>query len=65
MKRDGSKGLLAEGKFGDAIKTRLPLLNVANIKDSALLFALYRDYTFLTSQYLLEPCHLHYLANGK
>ncbi|EAR86314.2 indoleamine 2,3-dioxygenase family protein (macronuclear) [Tetrahymena thermophila SB210] len=61
-KRDGTPGLLATGSFGEYVRENLPLLDVSNIKDSALLFALYRDYTFLTSQYLLEPCHLHYLA---
>ncbi|KAL4512274.1 hypothetical protein ABPG72_005276 [Tetrahymena utriculariae] len=61
-KRDGTPGLLATGSFGEYVREKLPLLDVSNIKDSDLLFALYRDYTFLTSQYLLEPCHLYYLA---
>ncbi|KAL4512272.1 hypothetical protein ABPG72_005274 [Tetrahymena utriculariae] len=61
-KRDGTPGLLATGSFGEYVREKLPLLDVSNIKDSALLFALYRDYTFLTSQYILEPCHLHYIA---
>lgn len=48
-KRDGTPGLMATGRFGEYVREKLPLLDVSNIKDSALLFALYRDYTFMTS----------------
>jgi len=34
---------------------------IMEIKDSHLLNALYRDYCFMTSAYLLEDCHLAYL----
>lgn len=65
MKRDGTPGLMASGRFGETVRDRLPMLDVSNITDSALLFSLYRDYTFLTSSYLLEPCHLHYIATKR
>lgn len=62
--KSGAPGLLAEGKLGDTVtrelsdltdvvdkyKTNLPLVN-----------ALYRDYSFLASAYLLEPCHQRFI----
>ncbi|KAJ7757555.1 indoleamine 2,3-dioxygenase-like protein [Mycena metata] len=47
-KLDGTPGLLAQGALGDA--ENLPLQN-----------ALYRDYSFLASAYLLEPCHERFM----
>jgi indoleamine 2,3-dioxygenase len=56
---DGTPGLLAEAKLGEAVDTELPDLTEA-IKvyqdDKVLMTALYRDYSFLASAYLLEPC---------
>lgn len=67
-KLDGTPGLLAEGKLGDAIlKDKvLPDLTEAIEEPSVkhnlpLLNALYRDYAFLASAFLLEPCHLRFL----
>lgn len=60
---DGSKGLLAHGKFGDAVLKELPLYNVDNITDSRLVSALVRDYSFLASMYLLEPCDVSMRKN--
>lgn len=67
---DGTPGLLAEGKLGDAILKdgALPDLTDAleepAIKNNLpLLNALYRDYAFLASAFLLEPCHLRFLKN--
>ncbi|KAF9377035.1 hypothetical protein CPC16_012025, partial [Podila verticillata] len=60
---DGSKGLLALGQFGEACKS-LPQYDLSKVEDSELLSALYRDYTFVTSAYLLEPCDLSYRATG-
>ncbi|KAJ3153314.1 hypothetical protein HDU86_005269 [Geranomyces michiganensis] len=59
-KSDGTPGLLATGAFGDAVKTEMPApINVEAETDPALLTALFRDYTFAASAYLLEPCDLH------
>jgi indoleamine 2,3-dioxygenase len=57
---DGSLGLLARGELGVAVKD-LPDLTVAiegYQEDLVLMTALYRDYSFLASAYLLEPCQL-------
>ncbi|KAF9180577.1 hypothetical protein BGZ50_006136 [Haplosporangium sp. Z 11] len=62
--KDGSKGLLAQGKFGEACKS-LPQYDLSNVEDSELLSALYRDYTFVASAYLLEPCDLLYRKTGE
>ncbi|OZJ03285.1 hypothetical protein BZG36_03738 [Bifiguratus adelaidae] len=56
---NGEEGLLAKGKFGDAVKA-LPEYEVDDITDAQLLSALYRDYTFVASAYLLEPCDIMY-----
>ncbi|CAO3686796.1 unnamed protein product [Umbelopsis ramanniana] len=58
--RDGSPGLLAHGQFGDAVMSELPVYNVDDIQDNQLLSALFRDYTFAASAYLLEPCDIMY-----
>ncbi|KAK8014193.1 hypothetical protein PG990_007489 [Apiospora arundinis] len=60
----GAPGLLAEGKFGDAVLAELPDLTdaVECYKDDLVLQnALYRDYSFMASAYLLEPCHMRFL----
>ncbi|KAK4121091.1 hypothetical protein N657DRAFT_135863 [Parathielavia appendiculata] len=56
----GEPGLLAVGKLGETVTTELPDLTDAVDKYRAnlpLMNALYRDYSFLASAYLLEPCH--------
>jgi indoleamine 2,3-dioxygenase len=56
----GEPGLLAQGKLGDTVTNELPDLTDAIDKYKAnlpLMNALYRDYSFLASAYLLEPCH--------
>lgn len=65
---DGTPGLLATGALGDAILVEglLPDLTDAidapAVRDNPpLLNALYRDYSFLASAFLLEPCHLRFL----
>ncbi|KAG0177020.1 hypothetical protein DFQ29_005344 [Apophysomyces sp. BC1021] len=55
---DGKPGLLASGQFGDAVRDELPLYDVDSIQDQRLLSALFRDYTFAASAYLLEPCDI-------
>lgn len=65
VKEDGTKGLLAEEQLGPAIDLgRLPMYDVSGVDDSRLLHALFRDYTFLASAYLLEPCHKRFLNTG-
>ena len=56
----GRPGLLAEGKLGGVVDTSFPNLTNEIDKyahDQPLMNALYRDYSFLASAYLLEPCH--------
>jgi indoleamine 2,3-dioxygenase len=56
----GEPGLLAESKLGDEVHNNFPDLTSAmeQYKDNLpLMNALYRDYSFLASAYLLEPCH--------
>lgn len=63
----GEPGLLASGcgKLGEAVEsTDFPDLTWAVDKykdDLPLMNALYRDYSFLLSAYLLEPCHERFL----
>lgn len=56
----GEPGLLAHGKLGDTVTRELPDLTEHVDKyqhNLPLMNALYRDYSFLASAYLLEPCH--------
>ncbi|KAL0064419.1 hypothetical protein AAF712_008583 [Marasmius tenuissimus] len=56
----GEPGLLAQNKFGETVLKELPDLSEEIEKyreDQPLMNALYRDYSFLASAYLLEPCH--------
>ncbi|KAK3327304.1 indoleamine 2,3-dioxygenase gamma type [Cercophora scortea] len=58
--QSGEPGLLARGMLGDAVARELPDLTecVDTYKHNLpLVNALYRDYSFLASAYLLEPCH--------
>ncbi|KAI8335973.1 hypothetical protein BC941DRAFT_429920 [Chlamydoabsidia padenii] len=57
---DGQPGLLASGQFGEAVEEELPLYDVDQIEDQHLLSALFRDYSFAASAYLLEPCDVLY-----
>jgi indoleamine 2,3-dioxygenase len=59
-KLDGTPGLLATFEFGDAVLKELPDLSDAielYRDDLVVMNALYRDYSFLASAYLFEPCH--------
>lgn len=62
--KDGKRGLLAKGELGNA-SDNVPEYDVEAINDGRLLSALFRDYTFWASAYLLEPCHLNLLQEGK
>lgn len=60
----GEPGLLAQGKLGATVDADFPDLTWAVDKhadDKPLMNALYRDYSFLLSAYLLEPCHERFL----
>ncbi|KAI1875655.1 uncharacterized protein JN550_001941 [Neoarthrinium moseri] len=60
----GAPGLLASGALGDAVHDELSDLTdqVEKYKDNLpLVNALYRDYSFLASAYLLEPCHMKFV----
>ncbi|KAF7297661.1 Indoleamine 2 3-dioxygenase family protein [Mycena kentingensis (nom. inval.)] len=65
MKRlDGTPGLLASNTLGETVLKELPDLTDAVEKyrsNLPLQNALYRDYSFLASAYLLEPCHERFL----
>ena len=55
----GAPGLLAKCTLGETVDKELPDLTSAIEKyrdDLPLMNALYRDYSFLVSAYLLEPC---------
>lgn len=60
----GEPGLLATFTFGDTLLKELPDLTAEVEKykhDLVVMNALYRDYSFLASAYLFEPCHERYL----
>lgn len=58
--KGNKKGLLWTGDFGAAVDAELPQYDVSRITDSRLLTALFRDYTFAASAYLLEPCDIQF-----
>ncbi|TAQ86004.1 hypothetical protein B7494_g5669 [Chlorociboria aeruginascens] len=60
----GEAGLLATYTLGETVLRELPDLTDAINKykdDLPLMNALYRDYSFLASAYLLEPCHERFM----
>lgn len=60
----GEPGLLAQSKLGDVVDNEFPDLTdyMDRYKeDLPMMNALYRDYSFLASAYLLEPCHERFL----
>lgn len=65
IKPDGSAGLLAKGLFG-AKSADIPdyTKEIESISDHQLLAALFRDYTFWASAYLLEPCNLRFMEKN-
>jgi indoleamine 2,3-dioxygenase len=61
---NGEPGLLAKSALGGAVLKELPDLCGAIEKykeDLPLMTAVYRDYSFLASAYLLEPCHERFM----
>jgi len=65
QKQDGSPGLLGLKDVGRTIQEELPLIDVSKIADPVLLTALFREYSFTASAYLLEPAHHTLLDTGK
>ncbi|KAI0470742.1 indoleamine 2,3-dioxygenase family protein [Xylariaceae sp. FL0804] len=62
--RAGEPGLLATGQLGDTVLQELADLteHVEKYRDDLpLMNALYRDYAFLASAFLLEPCHMRFI----
>ncbi|KAI0888697.1 indoleamine 2,3-dioxygenase family protein [Annulohypoxylon maeteangense] len=60
----GEPGLLANGQLGDTVLQDLPDLTdeVEKYRDNLpIMNALYRDYSFLASAFLLEPCHMRFI----
>jgi indoleamine 2,3-dioxygenase len=56
----GDPGLLANFTFGDTVLKELPDLSAeieTHRNDLVVMNALYRDYSFMASAYLFEPCH--------
>jgi indoleamine 2,3-dioxygenase len=63
----GEPGLLKTSTLGETVLKELPDLTAAINKyqdNFPLMNALYRDYSFLASAYLLEPCHERFM-NGE
>ncbi|KAJ4305583.1 hypothetical protein N0V90_001114 [Kalmusia sp. IMI 367209] len=62
----GEPGLLAKFTFGETLDKELPDLSNEVEKyrnDLVVMNALYRDYSFLASAYLFEPCHERFLRD--
>ena len=60
----GEPGLLAAFTLGEVVLRELPDLTdeVEKVRDDLrVVGGLYRDYCFLASAYLLEPCHERYI----
>ncbi|ORY88758.1 hypothetical protein BCR35DRAFT_301080 [Leucosporidium creatinivorum] len=69
---DGTQGLLALGQFGDAVNAELKGAGLAEKVDQViasgnqhLMSALFRDFCFSASAYLLEPVDQHFRATGQ
>jgi indoleamine 2,3-dioxygenase len=63
----GTPGLLATCNLGETVLRELPNLTsfISKYQDNLpLMNALYRDYSFLASAYLLEPCHERFVKDG-
>ncbi|RMJ27335.1 indoleamine 2,3-dioxygenase family protein [Aspergillus sp. HF37] len=71
VREDGAPGLLGEYKLGPAVLAELPDLtaHIEDVvtpegdKDLFTITALFRDYSFLASSYLLEPCWENWSKN--
>lgn len=71
VREDGAPGLLGEYKLGPAVLAELPdltahiedIVTPAGDKDLFTITALFRDYSFLASAYLLEPAWENWTKN--
>ncbi|KAL2010940.1 hypothetical protein VTN00DRAFT_3658 [Thermoascus crustaceus] len=71
VKEDGSAGLLAKYELGPAVLAELPdltaeidkLVSADGKPDLFTITAVFRDYAFLASAYLLEPCWENWCKN--
>ena len=61
--QSGHSGLLATGQLGDEVEKLADLTEeIEKYRDNIpMMNALYRDYSFLASAYLLEPCHIRFM----
>ena len=61
-------GLLAKNKLRSSVDTELPdfmsEIKKVDVNDYRLNAALFRDYSMMSSAYLLEDCHINYLKTG-
>jgi indoleamine 2,3-dioxygenase len=62
---NGGKGLLADGRLGAVVEKELPLVEVEKYTESRVVSALFRDYSYIASMYLLEPCDQNMRKTGK
>ncbi|KAL4814590.1 hypothetical protein BDW67DRAFT_165698 [Aspergillus spinulosporus] len=71
VKHDGSPGLLATYELGPAVEQELPdltdevdkLVTADGKLDLYTIMAIFRDYSFVASSYLLEPCWKNWRTN--
>lgn len=71
VKQDGVPGLLATYELGPVVESELPdltdevdkLVTADGLPDLFTITALFRDYSFLASSYLLEPCWENWRKN--
>ena len=63
-KKNGQSGLLSTEGLLVPASERVPLYSVEDVTDSATLTALFRDFTFWASAYLLEPCDFNFKNSG-
>jgi indoleamine 2,3-dioxygenase len=67
IQKNGSTGLLGHNKLRETVDKELPHLleelKKVDEADDRLNAALFRDFSMLSSAYLLEGCHVNYLAS--
>lgn len=68
LREDGKPGLLATYEFGPTVEAELPdltheidnLLTADGKRDMKMITAIFRDYSYVASSYILEPCWEHW-----
>ena len=64
---DGSFGLLHDCQLGPTVDAEMPDIPCDHLNENTdphLLWALFRDYSYLASEYLLEPCDYNFRNTG-